>query len=81
MANRGDGRTVEVEWDPSFKLKEWYFYTYRNTVWQLRRDVPYAKQLIEFAFGNKLARLRLVLPRMVGEHRRQTGNNCRNEQG
>lgn len=53
VANRGDGRTVEVEWDPSFKPKEWYFYTYRNTVWQLRRDVSYAKRLIEFAFGNK----------------------------
>jgi 5-methylcytosine-specific restriction protein B len=53
VANRGDGRTVEVEWDTSFKPKEWYFYTYRNTVWQLRRDVPYAKRLIEFAFGNK----------------------------
>ena len=53
MANRGDGRTVEVEWDPSFKPKEWYFYTYRNTVWQLRRDDRYAKRLIEFTFGNK----------------------------
>ncbi len=53
VANRGDGRTVEVEWDPSFKPKEWYFYTYRNTVWQLRRDDPYAKRLIEFTFGNK----------------------------
>jgi 5-methylcytosine-specific restriction protein B len=53
VANRGDGRTVEVEWDPSFLPKDWYFYTYRNTVWQLRRDDRYAKKLIEFAFGNK----------------------------
>jgi 5-methylcytosine-specific restriction protein B len=53
VANRGDGRTVEVEWDPSFVPKDWYFYTYRYTVWQLRRDDRYAKRLIEFAFGNK----------------------------
>lgn len=53
VANRGDGRTIEVEWDPSFKPKEWYFYTYRNTVWQLRQDDRYAKRLIEFAFGNQ----------------------------
>ena len=53
VANRGDGRTIEVEWDPSFGPKEWYFYTYRNTVWQLRQDDQYAKRLIEFAFANK----------------------------
>ena len=33
-ANRGDGRTVEVEWDSSFKSKTWYFYTNRDTVWR-----------------------------------------------
>lgn len=53
VANRGDGRTIEVEWDTSFKPKEWYFYTYRNTVWQMRQDDRYAKRLIEFAFGNQ----------------------------
>ncbi len=51
-ANRGDGRTVEVEWDPSFKLKDWYFYTNQQTVWRLRRDDPYAQRLIAFAFSS-----------------------------
>jgi 5-methylcytosine-specific restriction enzyme B len=36
IANRGDGRTVEVEWDNDFKEKKWYFYTYRLTVWHLK---------------------------------------------
>ncbi len=53
VANRGDGRMVEVEWDPSFEPKDWYFYTGRNTVWQLRPEDEYAKRLIQFIFGNK----------------------------
>jgi 5-methylcytosine-specific restriction enzyme B len=53
VANRGDGRIVEVEWEPSFQPKDWYFYTYRNTVWQLRSEDQYAKRLIEFVFDNK----------------------------
>ncbi|MEK6698206.1 MAG: AAA family ATPase [Nitrospirota bacterium] len=52
VANRGDGRVVEIEWDPSFKAKDWYFYTNQQTLWKLRRDDPYAKRLIDFAFGN-----------------------------
>lgn len=52
VANRGDGRTVEVEWDPSFKPKDWYFYTDRRTVWRLRRDDDLAKKLIDFVFGS-----------------------------
>lgn len=36
VANRNDGRTVEVEWNPEFEEKDWYFYTYRNTIWRLR---------------------------------------------
>src|SRR5688500_10632096 len=41
VANRNDGRTVEVEWDPDFKEKSWYFYTNRNTVWRLRNERNY----------------------------------------
>ena len=52
VKNRGDGRTVEVEWDPSFTAKDWYFYTNQTTLWRLRRDDPYAQKLIDFAFGS-----------------------------
>lgn len=55
VANRKDGRTVEVEWETVFKEKSWYFYTNRLTVWHLRVDASYAwreaaDQLIKFAW-------------------------------
>ena len=53
VANRDDGRTVEVEWDPDFKEKSWYFYTNRNTVWRLRTDNNYAKKLRDFVWYGK----------------------------
>ncbi len=55
VANRGDGRTVEVEWDPNFREKSWYFYTNRNTLWRLRTDNnyrfrEYAEKLRDFVW-------------------------------
>ena len=41
VANRTDGRTVEVEWDHDFVEKSWYFYTNRSTLWPLRLDEGY----------------------------------------
>jgi 5-methylcytosine-specific restriction protein B len=51
--NHGDGRTVEVEWDPNFEPRDWYFYTYRGTVWQVNRDSQFGRQLIDFVFYDK----------------------------
>jgi 5-methylcytosine-specific restriction protein B len=58
VANRKDGRTVEVEWDHRFDEKIWYFYTYRATIWRLRRDTEYrwreyVEKLIEFVWYGK----------------------------
>lgn len=58
VANRGDGRTVEVEWEPEFQEKPWYFYTNRSTVWRLRTDDnynlrQYSEKLIDFIWGGK----------------------------
>lgn len=53
VANRGDGRSVEVEWDLKFQPKQWFFYTNRQTVWRLRRDNELAERLIDFAFYDK----------------------------
>ena len=54
VSNPGDGRRVEVEWDPRPSApKVWYFYTWRPTVWRLRKDNEYAQRLIQFAFGNE----------------------------
>jgi 5-methylcytosine-specific restriction enzyme B len=58
VANRGDGRTVEVEWEPDFQERSWYFYTNRNTVWRLRTEASYghreySEKLIDFIWGGK----------------------------
>ena len=58
VANRNDGRTVEVEWEPDFKEKTWYFYTNRNTIWHLRTDdnyrlKEYAQKLRDFVWFGK----------------------------
>lgn len=44
VANRNDGRTVEVEWDPGFEEKTWYFFTSRKAIWRLRTDASYPQQ-------------------------------------
>jgi 5-methylcytosine-specific restriction enzyme B len=58
VANRADGRTVEVEWDPGFSEKSWYFYTNRRTVWRLRLDTKYrfpefAERLRDFVWNGR----------------------------
>jgi 5-methylcytosine-specific restriction enzyme B len=50
VRNRGDGRTVEVEWEPRGSSRDWYFYTARPAVWHLRKDRELAQALIRFAF-------------------------------
>jgi 5-methylcytosine-specific restriction protein B len=50
IANQGDGRNLEVEWDPAFQEKDWYFYTGRATVWKLKKEEPLAELLIRFAW-------------------------------
>lgn len=58
VANRNDGRTVEVEWDPDFKEKFWYFYTNRNMLWRLKMDdnyrlKEYAEKLRDFVWHGR----------------------------
>ena len=53
VANRQDGRTVEVEWDPEFKERTWYFYTYRSTIVRADRKNEMAQKLIRFCFQNE----------------------------
>jgi len=58
VANRGDGQLIEVEWEPDFEEKDWYFYTSRFTIWHLRDyDRPEwqkaVDQLIDFVWYGK----------------------------
>ena len=50
--NIGDGRNLRVNWTPEEEPREWYFYTYRGTVWKVARDsgtLPWAANaLIDF---------------------------------
>lgn len=49
--NHGDGRTVDVEWEPLGVAREWYFYTYRATITRARvEDEVLARRLVAFAF-------------------------------
>ncbi len=50
VSNHGDGRSVEVEWEPKPEWRHWYFYTGRPTVWQLRKDEEMSRMLARFAF-------------------------------
>jgi 5-methylcytosine-specific restriction enzyme B len=54
VRNRGDGRTVEVEWEPRAAPRDWYFYTARATVWHIRKDYDLAQRLIRFTFFDEL---------------------------
>ena len=52
--NRGDGRFVDVDWQPRFEnTREWYFYTYRGTIWRVTPDNWDSEGLIDFAFHDK----------------------------
>lgn len=49
--NHGDGRTVDVAWEPLTEPREWYFYTYRATITRARvEDEVLARRLVAFAF-------------------------------
>ncbi|WP_299882679.1 AAA family ATPase [uncultured Sulfitobacter sp.] len=50
--NVGDGRTVNVDWEPLDETKDWYFYTYRVTVVEADASDELARRLIQFAFGD-----------------------------
>jgi len=58
ITNRHDGRTVEVEWDDDFKIKEWFFFTSRNTIWEIKLSddyslIKYSRKLIDFIWKDK----------------------------
>lgn len=51
--NYNDGRKVSVEWKVINPLREWYFFTSRNTIWKIiEEDGWMQKNLIDFTFNN-----------------------------
>jgi 5-methylcytosine-specific restriction protein B len=51
--NMSDGRHVRVAWDAPETPREWYFYTYRGTVWRVQPGHWITDGLIAFAFDHK----------------------------
>jgi len=50
-----DNNTLIIDWDNNFKPKEWYFYTFRKTMWKVEASKRWhAKALCEFTFNDKL---------------------------
>ena len=52
--NPGDGRRLSVDWKPLDSKREWYFYTYRGTVWKIVAGGLYEDDLLRFTFDGKL---------------------------
>ncbi|MGE6329308.1 AAA family ATPase [Psychrobacter pacificensis] len=53
VENLGDGKTLKVDWDKASTLREWYFFTSRNTVWEVTSDSWKKMDLINFTFHGK----------------------------
>jgi 5-methylcytosine-specific restriction protein B len=53
LSNPQDGERVQVSWEPVASTREWYFYTYRATIWRVVPGHWYNDALIAFAFTGK----------------------------
>ena len=51
--NMGDGRNLRVEWTQVEPPREWYFFTYRGTVWRVLPGNQYEDSLIRFTFDGE----------------------------
>ena len=53
--NIGDGRFLKVDWTPLAPPREWYFFTYRGTVWKVTPGFNewQSNSLISFAFDEE----------------------------
>ena len=49
--NKGDGKTVTVDWDPPSTPRVWYFYTYRGTLHEVDPEDERGRRLIDFTFN------------------------------
>lgn len=50
--NANDGRHVKVRWTALDPPREWFFYTFRPTVWRVTPDNWMSEGLIRFVFAN-----------------------------
>ena len=48
--NDDSGERIRVSWDEDFEPRDWYFHTYRATIWRVRATGEIPEKLIAFAF-------------------------------
>ena len=53
VTERIDEQTFAVDWDTDFEAKDWYFYTYQGTLWQVEPTTWKSQALVDFAFYSK----------------------------
>lgn len=53
LSNPQNGEHVQVKWQPLESIREWYFYTYRATIWRVLQGDWMNDALIAFAFEGK----------------------------
>lgn len=51
--NEGDGRHLKVDWTKLPNKKEWFFYTQRETIWEVKPGDPLTDALIKFTFDDQ----------------------------
>jgi hypothetical protein len=52
-SNPADGERVYVDWDTNFAQRDWYFFTYRATIWRLDFEREEAQRLIRFVWNDE----------------------------
>lgn len=52
IASVGADGVVQVDWDPTYQAREWYFYTYLGVVWRLPEGHVLAEALRAFVFDD-----------------------------
>lgn len=53
ISNEGNGYQVGVQWTAVEPAREWFFYTYRPTIWRVLPDNWKAEALIRFTFDDE----------------------------
>lgn len=48
--NDGNGERINVDWESGYENRDWYFYTYQQTIWRVVPNQELAELLVQFAF-------------------------------